>query len=203
MIRVLLVYFLAFAANLFAQSENIMIGLPNSEIIYSGFDNLIKVSFNYKKIKNVSLTCSECDTIKPNDLDNNEWLIKANKIGMVIITAKDKKGKEVGKKSFRVMQSPAPIVFLDSIDAQSTLSEIPTLVKLNLHPSVPITMGFVVKKWTIIVDDITIDGSGSKLTKDVAVLLRKNKSGTIIIMVDFMSAFGHETIKEIFQYDIK
>jgi|LakMenEpi03Aug12_release.lakeMendotaPanAssembly.Ray.scaffolds.fasta_scaffold267778_2 hypothetical protein len=203
MTRVLLVYFLTFAANLFAQSENIMIGLPNSEIIYSSFDNLIKVSFNYKKIKNVSLTCSECDTIKPNDPDNNEWLIKANKIGTVIITAKDKKGKEVGKKSFRVMQSPAPIVFLDSIDAQSTLSEIPTLVKLNLHPSVPITMGFVVKKWTIIVDDITIDGSGSKLTKDVAVLLRKNKSGTIIIMVDYMSAFGHETIKEIFQYDLK
>jgi hypothetical protein len=41
------------------------------------------------------------------------------------------------------------------------------------------------------------------LTKDVAVLLRKNKSGTIIIMVDYMSAFGHETIKEIFQYDLK
>jgi hypothetical protein len=34
-------------------------------------------------------------------------------------------------------------------------------------------MGFVVKKWTIIIGDITIDGSGSKLTEDVAVLLRK------------------------------
>jgi hypothetical protein len=89
---------------------------------------LIKVSFNNKKIKNVSLTCSGCDTIKPNDLDNNEWLIKANKIGTVIITAKDKKGKEIGKKAFRVMQPPAPTVFLDSINAQSTLSEIPTLV---------------------------------------------------------------------------
>jgi hypothetical protein len=180
-----------------------MIGLPKSEIIYSGFDNLIKVSFSNKKIKNITLSCIDCDTIRPIDIDNNEWLIKANKIGTTIITAKNKKGKEIGKRSFLVIQSPAPTVFLDSMNAQSTISEIPTFIKLELDPVIPITMGFYVKKWTIIVDGVSLYGSGKELTEEVKSLLKIKKSGILILKVDYMSAFGNEKINEIFEFEIK
>jgi hypothetical protein len=201
--RTLLICFLTFSVNIFAQSENIIIGLPNSESIYTGYDNLIKVSFNKKRVKNISLTCEGCDTIRPFNLDKNEWLVRANRIGAIIITAKDKKDKEIGAKPFQVMQPPVPTVFLDSINAQSFVSEIPTKIKLELHPSVPVKMGFIVRKWTIILNGITLDGSGSMLSEDVKTLLRKDISGTLILSVDYSSAFGDGTVKEIFQYQIK
>ena len=70
---------------MFAQKENIIINTPEIEVIYVGFDNLIKISFNEKKINNIQLECEDCDTIRPIDITNNEWVIRVDKVVPITI----------------------------------------------------------------------------------------------------------------------
>jgi hypothetical protein len=184
------------------QENNIEIGLPYSETIYTGYENLIKISYCNKILKNVTLYCEECDSIRAREKNSNEWLLRTNKVGEVNVIAKNKKGKEIGSKKFYVKEPPPPIVYIDSIDAQSIITKSPSEVNLKLHSSIPLTLFFTVKIWTIQIGDKTFTGYGKKLSKELNALMEKEKSGVLILKLEYFSPSGVHEIKEIFQFSI-
>lgn len=194
---------MTFSATTFAQKENIIISTPKIGVIYVGFDNLIKVGFNGKKINNIQLVCEECDTIRHIALTKNEWLIRVDKVVPITLKVLNKRGMVIGEKDFKVFNLPEPNVYMDSIDAQSIITKVPNRINLKLDPYIPLHVGFLIKSWTIRINNKEYSGVGNSLTSEVINQINLTKSAILIMNINYITPFGNKSIHEIFEFRIE
>jgi hypothetical protein len=203
MTKTLVLILLTYSATTFAQKENIIISTPKIGAIYVGFDNLIKVGFNGKKINNIQLVCEECDTIRPIALTKNEWLIRVDKVVPITLKVLNKRGMVIGEKDFKVFNLPEPNVYMDSIDAQSIITKVPNRINLKLDPYIPLHVGFLIKSWTMKINNKEYSGVGNSLTSEVINQINVTKSGILILNINYITPFGNKSINEIFEFRIE
>ena len=203
MTKALLIIFLFISFLTFSQKENINVTLPNSYIIYAGYDNVIKITFSKKRINGIFLECENCEVIKLLNSKNNEWLLRVSQSKLALIIVKNRSGKEIGRKVFSVLPPPEPVVMLDSNNAQLPLIDIPTKIALVMPKHVPLNASFHVRSWIAVVDKETFEGNGSHFTADLTNYIKTKKSGTLIFRIKYISAFGESEITEIFQYSFE
>lgn len=168
-----------------------------------GYDNIIKISFNKKRVRKISLECKSCELLEPLNNGKNEWLLRVSKIEPVNILVKNRRGKEIGNKRFIVLPPPEPLVHLDSTNAQFILKEIPNKITLELPSYIPLKAGYQVRKWTAEIDDQIFEGRGGLITKELANYIRLTNAGIIIFNINYRSANEENKIKEIFQYTLE
>ena len=204
MTKVLLILLtILFSFSGIAQEDKAIVSLPKSYAIYVGYDNIVKISFNKRRVRKISLECESCEFIKPLNKDKNEWLLRVSEIKPVNIIVKNRRGKEIGSKSFIVLPPPKPVVHLDSLNAQFIVNDIPKRIKLKLPLSIPLNAGYQVRQWTAKIDNKIFKGKGSFITDEVVEYLKKSKTGTIVFNIFYRSAFEENEIKEIFQYSVE
>lgn len=200
MTKALLILLLFISFLTFSQKENLNITLPNSGIIYAGYDNVIKITFNKKPINGISLEGENCLLIKLDNSKKNEWVLRSSQGKTAIIIVKNKSGKEIGRREISVIQPPEPLVLLDSLNAQLPLSTIPTKIVLLVPQHIPLNASYHVRNWVAVVDKETFEGNGSLITTELINYIKTKKVGTIIFRIKYLSAFGENEITEIFQY---
>lgn len=186
-----------------SQNENIFVKLPNTYFIYAGYDNILKVSFNKKSVKNLSLECDNCDTIKPYYIYENEWIIRGVKLGELNIKVNNKKGEEVAQETFYVLPPPEPVVSLNDNSAASLIVKTPTQIALKMPPSIPLRVTFMTLKWEAKIDGKTFSGTGKYLNKDFIDYVTTKKSGTIRFKINYNDPFRENEVIEIFQYSFE
>tara|TARA_B100000508_G_C11352466_1_gene224654 strand:+ start:60 stop:674 length:615 start_codon:yes stop_codon:yes gene_type:complete len=186
-----------------AQKEKAIVSLPKSYAIYVGYDNIVKISFNKRRARKISIECESCEFIKPLNKDENEWLLRVSEIKPVNIIVKNRRGKKIGYKSFVVLPPPKPIVHLDSLNAQFIIKDIPNRIKLKLPSSIPLNAGYQVRQWIAKIENKIFRGNGSFISDEVVEYLKKSKTGTIVFNIIYRSAFEENEIKEIFQYSLE
>ncbi len=185
------------------QNENIFVKLPNTYFIYAGYDNIIKVSFNKKSVKNLILKCDNCDTIKPSRVNKNEWIIRGIKVGELNIKVKNEKGEEVARETFYVLPPPDPDVLLDGKSAASLIDKIPSQIELKMPSSIPLILTFMTISWEAKVDGTTFSGTGKHFNKDFIDYITAKRSGTIHFKINYRDPFREDEVFEIFQYSFE
>lgn len=199
----LILFSIFFSLNTLAQKGNAIISLPESYVIYVGYDNLVKISFNKRRVRKISLECKSCELLKPLNNESNEWLLRVSKIEPINIVVKNRRGKEIGHKRFIVLQPLPPVVHLDSINAQSIIKKVPESITLEVPSFVPLNAGYIVIQWTAEVNGKKFEGRGRSITSELANHIKLTKTGTIIFTINFRCALEENQIKEIFQYSLE
>ena len=198
---ILMSMFFSFSA--LAQKEKAIISLPESHMIYVGFDNLVKISFNKKRVRKISLECNSCELLKPLNNEKNEWVIRVSKIEPISIFVKNRRGKEIGYKRFVVLPPPKPLVSLDTTNAQTIIKKIPNKITLKLPSTIPLNANYQVIQWTAEVDGQIFEGRGGSINKEMANYIEKTKTGIMIFKINYRGVFEESEIKEIFQYSLE
>ncbi len=173
-----------------------------------GFSNVVRVSFNEKVLKNITMECNVCDTIYPNPEKENEWIIRIDSLKPATIVVKRRKGifskeKVLKTQNFSVCEVPNPILFLDTLSAEALLTKIPKKLILKLETSIPLTINFLIKSWEIDVNTKKFKGLGNELSPELKEFLAIEKKGLIVINIQYLSPLGKQEMKEIFEFDVE
>ena len=197
---------LSFGLSSFGQENSVVISLPHSGAIYTGYANLIEISFTQMKQEEISLECATCDTIYQfNNLEKNQWLlsVKHNNNTTITIIARNKDGIEIGRKEFQLLAPPAPEVILDNVNAKSLILGIPQSIILKIPEGIPVSIGYIVTSWIIEINGKSFSGNGSKLTDDVKNQINVDRSGFLILTIRYHNSIEIVETQEIFQFRIK
>lgn len=190
-----------FSVSLLSQKE-IPIYLPNVSVFYPGFDNAVQLAVNKRKAKKLKLVCDSCDTVRQSMNQPNEWLLRSNKLGDTKISVIDKKGRIMSEKVFYILPIGKPLVYLDGVASNESIQVIPNEISLKLPSSIPISMGFVVTKWSIEINGQNMEGTSSKLSEKAKMLLQAQQKGFLKLSLEYMDATGKHTLKEIFELQL-
>jgi hypothetical protein len=182
--------------------NQLIISIPNSNFIYAGYANLIHISLNKRTMRKIALECTGCDTLYQITSDNNsQWAIRANNTSKVIIRAVNQKAKVLSEVELPVLGIPQPNVFLDGLNAQSTLRSLPEQMRVRFNSNIPLTANFPVNRWEILINDNErFAGFGSAIPQIVRDYMKSVKRGTIRIDVSYFTQNGKESVREIFAF---
>lgn len=194
----ILLFLLIYSQTIFSQKEKTSLNFPEFNVIYAGYDVLIKTKY---KLKKMNLSCEGCDTLKK--INSTNWIIKASKSLQINLLLTNKKSKEIERKTIQVIQIPKPTLFLDSVSAETLLTKIPQSFQLILNKSIPLKIGFVVEKWMIDINGKVFVGTGTNLNETVKNQLNEEKKGFLKLTVFYFNPEGRTTTTEIFQFELK
>lgn len=197
-------FMICFSAPLAAQ-ENVLLNVPNSDVVWTSYANMIQVSFLHQKNDSITLECADCDTIFPFNIDENQWLIsvKEKKKNTIVIIARNQDGKEVGQREFLLKTPPLPLVFLDEINAHHILLSVPDRIELKIPRDIPVSIIYNVLHWSVQLGDKTYTGRGPLLSEEVKDQMRKLKSGFAVITIQYHNSVEAVETKDIFQFHFK
>lgn len=185
------------------KSNEVRITLPEMRVFYTGYDNLVEISFQRKKISKIVLECEGCYSIKRIESHSNQWAVVADSVVPLKLTAKTSKGKILAESYFNVFSPPLPTVYLDSIHSQSVLSNVPNTINLKYEASVPLNVKFLVKSWTISINDRVFVGVGKQLTEEVQKYMQSVSQGVLVVEITFFSPSGKQVMKELFEFKMR
>lgn len=202
MAKPLFIFFLLITTSSLCQNE-VVISLPEVSPMYFGYFNAVEISYKKKKIKNISVECDYCDTIKQHPKISTHWLIMPGDSSHLTLTVKRKNGKVVGKQKFKVFTPPLPNMYLDNINTQSTITSVPKSLRVKYEPYVPLHTVFMTRNWEIEIGEETFKGSGSGITEEVHNQLKKEGIGVMVISATFVGPYGPFLLKDIFEFAIE
>lgn len=203
---ILILIFLASGISIFSQEGSVVISLPNSGAIYTGYPNLVQLSFAQNSSEIINLECAECDTIYQFDSPSlNQWLLSVKSINNSTITiiARNQDGIEVGRKAFLLLAPPAPIVLLDNFNASSLILGIPQSITLKIPEGIPVSIIYTVVSWTIQINGKSFSGNGRMLTSEVKNQIDADRCGFFVLTIRYHNSIEIIETKEIFQFRIK
>lgn len=203
MTKTLLLSLVLFSNSLLAQDKGVNITMPEIQLLYVGFDNLIEISFDKKSKKGVSLECVGCSRIERIDKAQNQWVIRTDSVGPVTLIAKSKKGDTLSELKLKSFEFPQPNVFIDGIGCQNAITHLPESIALKLHESIPLNIRFLIKNWEATIDNKVYKVSGSKISTEVQEVILQKKQGTALLLINYMDSSGNKSIREIIEFDIK
>lgn len=185
--------------------KTLIVSLPYTNALYTGFDNLIQIGHTRALIKQYEIQCEGCDTLYPakNSFENS-WIIRSNNTEKITLRALNKKGKIMGTSEIQVLPLPTPTVYIDGLSAQLTLTSIPNQIGLKYDKTIPLSVNFLVTGWEININDIEkFRGSGRSLSQKVRDFMESEKLGTMVIHLKYFDPTGvsHE-MKEIFEFNL-
>jgi hypothetical protein len=184
-------------------SNRLIVGLPNTNALYSGYGSLVQIAFKGKKDKLFNIECDGCDTLfRTKNSPKSEWVIRANTPGEIVLRAIDKKGKTLSEAVIPVLPLPFPTVYIDKIDAQAVLTSLPHQIRLIYDDTVPLSVYFLVRNWEISIGNETFKGNGNSTSQGLRDLIQSTKKGILILNVRFADLSGDRQIKEIFEFDL-
>jgi len=181
--------------------KDVPIYLPEMRVFYPGYDNAIQLGVNKRKAKKLKIVCDSCDTVRPSMSKSNEWLIRSNKLGETKISVIDKKGQIKSEKVFYTRPIGKPEVYLDGVASDESIHFIPNEISLKLSPSIPISIGFIVTKWTLEINGQKIEGTSSKLSGKAKILLQGQQKGFIKLSLRYADPWGYHTLQELFEWN--
>lgn len=185
------------------QKENMLIvSLPNTNMLYPGYSNLIQLGFTDTNIEQYTLECDGCDTLfEAKNSSENTWILRANNTDKITLRALSNQGEVIGTSEIPVFPLPSPTVYLDGLDAQTVLKTLPNQIRLKYNESIPLSAKFYIKRWGIHVNSGDVfTGFGTAITQTVKDLIQAEKYGTISIWILFEGPCGKQEQKEIFEF---
>jgi hypothetical protein len=193
-----LVLFLNFLS--FGQKDNVQFLFPEVQTLFQGYANRLIVSFTNKKQKKFSVSCLECDSLFK--LKDGSFILKVGMVDEITLVAVNRKNEIVNSKKFKVFEIPLPLLRLDKYEPFSKIDSVPSKINLKLSPEVPLNIGFFIQNWKITIDEKTISGRGSEITEEAKNFILENKTGMLIIDVEFSDPFRKRKITEAFFLDL-
>ena len=185
-------------------SNELLVGIPETSFIYPGYWNILKVGFATKKNQKYHLKCDECDTLfRRTNGNHSDWIIGVENAGTYTIQAVTSSGKLLGEADIHALPLPKPTVYLDTVNSDSILSTLPNKLRLKYDETIPLSAGFVVSRWEATINNRTFIGLGSEITQDVRNFLETEGYGTIILAITYYSPVGKEDLKEIFEFKLR
>lgn len=195
----LLLLFLFFASVLNAQTGNAVIGLPNSSVLYRGYDNVVEIGFTHKIPKKYSIEYAGCDTFY--HLTGNKYAIRATETDSIVSLKIQTKGnKLVETIHLKTVELPSPVILINGkYTNQLQLDTIPEVFSLITPPSVPVKHYYPIQRWTIRIDDKVFKGRGivASTPQLIDYLHTTKNMGMMIIEIEYHTAYQSKTAKKI------
>ncbi|MFK8044008.1 MAG: hypothetical protein AB8B72_00835 [Crocinitomicaceae bacterium] len=203
MLKTIILILFFYSINGISQTEKALVSMPDMGRLYAGYSVVIQVSFLRKKVKGYSLECIGCDTIRKIDSHSNRWMVKPDLVSEVKVLIKNRKGKIIGQRKYKVFSPPLPVLFLDKIPGNSTVKALPESLYLRHREDVPLQAVFLSINWAIEVNGKLFRGSRGEISQEVKDYIAKTKKGIMIVTVKYYGPEkGIKDLKEIFEYHL-
>ena len=186
----LLIFPLFSFLNLFSQEKLVVIGSPESIVLYRSYANKIQIGFNDILVKEYTFETFNCDSII-HDSEKHNYIIypgKSKSLTLKIIDLSVKGKKTIlSETSYRVCNLPDPSLYFGTLENESTVSKqtIKTMDKLFVYyPSeLYFTTEFKVNSFNIFVKDQNILCISDNLSKEAAFHINRLISGEKITII--------------------
>jgi hypothetical protein len=201
--KYIFIIFILISTSFFSQNKNVEIGMPEIQILFVGYDNILNHSFIDKIHKKIRLECEGCDTIHKIQNEKNLWVIRVDKIKPVKIIARKKNGKILKEIDLKVVSTPPPLVYVNNVAVNNKITSQPDKIALKHHESTPIIASFTILSWKIIIDNIEFIGSRNIISENVKTLINQKKKCKAIIEIKYLTFYGTEKINEVIEFDLE
>lgn len=151
----------------FCQTDSkCMISMPEMNLVFTGFDNLIQLAVIDKQMRKVKLECASCDKLQRIE-NTNQWVIRVDSVKPVLLQVKNKAGKVIDEMNIIVVDPPRPFIQLNSQFAFEDVTEIPNRISLKMYGPIPLSINYLIKKWSFKIGDELYEGIGSSISVQV------------------------------------
>ena len=176
--------------NLFSQEKLVVIGNPESMVLYRGYSNKIQIGFNDMLVKEYTIETSNCDSIIP-DSEKHNYVIYPGQSRMLTLTIIDLsvKGKKtfLSETSYRVSNLPDPALYLGALENETTISlegiKSMTTLFAKYPPELYFNAIFQVNSWNLFIKDLNLAGTTNNLSKEALFHLNRLSSGEKITII--------------------
>ena len=200
--RMIILFLLINSTFIFSQDQ-VVVGLPNQQILYRNYPNKVQFAFTKSGSKNLEIKCKNCDTIYTVENKNFEYIIFPGEDREVKLYIKNKKVREDNEISFRVSNLPIPSVYFGPISNGNTFDIVYKRIFVKYPPEISLLAEFDIRDWEITIDDKKFNGKGKELSKEVISYLENIQKDSIVkIKVNYNgmggegATFGQFTILE-------
>lgn len=166
----------------FAQSTQVTISQPETQVIYYGIDNFFTVQLLDTTIA-LDVTCLGCDTILETKIKGTFKfnLVQAKE---VIVQVKNKATKELlAESTFDVHHLPDPTLFLGSTKA-GFRDKINSDILIAKYPSdFVLDLQFSIVNYDVFIGERFWNGTGSQLTSEIMKAINTAKPRSVVSVI--------------------
>jgi hypothetical protein len=176
----------------FTQQPSAAIELIESNILYRGFENKVKIAVNETDGQTISLVGNNC-TVKALKAPN-EFIVKPgnDKITTLSVVLTNSEGEEtiVSTTEYRIKLLPDPDIYWGKIKSgnEATLSD--DKLEIGYVYDCPLQSNFIVLKWKMYSDLGDVSGNGPNVTAIRSVLENISEPTVISFTVHVLSPDG-------------
>lgn len=146
-------------------SQDVAIELVEYNVLYRGYDNVVRLSAKKSKKTEIILTGINVEIVKSSD---SKYIVKAGNgrtAELVVLSKQKSKIDTLYKKLYRVNEMPDPTIYWGASESGTKSKKSEKFLFAKYPGNVPLNATHSIKKWELIYGDKTISGIGFDLSR--------------------------------------
>lgn len=161
----IIILFSILSISCFGQGPEVAIELTEMNALYRGYSSSIEVAVSNSNSSDVTLTCSNCDTLYK--VNSNQYIIRPGKEKETIVSVFAQNGDNtelVKTVKYKAINLPDPTIFFGSAKNGCKASKSSRLIQAKYTSEIPIQASFVIIKWSAHINEKSTQGVGGNLS---------------------------------------
>ncbi|GAB5418662.1 MAG: hypothetical protein Crog4KO_04190 [Crocinitomicaceae bacterium] len=184
---------LFFVSNLTAQTPVSVIESPELNVLYLGYENLVRVFVSDLGDSEIQLTSPNC-RIVPSKFEENEFYVipKNGKKTTLTISLIDNDSTVtlLNEKEYRIQPLPVPTEFLGPTESGGKAHLCFKELKIAYPKEFPLESNFKIMSWRFYSDFGSAEGQGSDISSAVSIFEKIDKETILYFSIDYASPAG-------------